>query len=193
MHCSFALANADDPLSFECISSGATISRTGTVTITSASSSVVFGAVPQATTAVGAATYVAPPVPEQAFTWATYDASSGLLQLRNASGVIQCHYAKVRGSGGSRTLLITTLGGNDFEKDWRLQCDPAAYNGASLESPSCVTATTANGVASNSTLVRTFNFAGGGDPVTGGVASTVASVLATAAAAIGAAAAIFMT
>lgn len=172
--------------------SGATISRTGTLTISSASNSVVFGALPQGTAVVGVATYVAPAVPEQTFTWATYDASSGLLQLRNASGVIQCHYAKVRGSGSSRSLLLTTLGGNDFEKDWRLQCNPAAYNGASLESPSCVTASTSTGVATNSTLVRTYSFAGGGDPVTGGVASTVASVLATAAAAVGAAAAILM-
>lgn len=127
----------------------------------------------QGTTTVGPATYVAPADPAQAYQWVRYDSSTKLLYLRRVSDQkIECHYGLINGSGKSRTLTLVTIGAGHGENvDWVNQCDPASYNQFSnglTTTPQCyppVGAPSGSPVAGTSTLIRKFNFLGGGDPV----------------------------
>ncbi len=124
---SFALANADDPRSWECINGGARITRAQTLASSSAGNTFDLGPLAQGTATVGAATYVAPAVPAAAYTWAAYDAATKILSLRRTSDErVECHYAQLEGTGSGRRITMVSLGAGDLDNDWVDQCNPAS-------------------------------------------------------------------
>jgi len=118
---SFALANATDPSSNECLPSGTISSRSATLTASSAGNAFGISNVTMQSLSVGAANYVAPAINQQQFKWSEYNATTHILKLRDASDNIVCHYATMSGTGSSRKIVVVTLGGAAYTNDWMLQ------------------------------------------------------------------------
>lgn len=102
----FGLANASDPLSYECFQpSTLQVQRPQTLRI-GADGAVVLGAMGRATaTGNNNKPYVVNGEAERTFTWISLqDSDKHLVQLRNSSDIIECHYIAVSGSGSSKKV-----------------------------------------------------------------------------------------
>jgi hypothetical protein len=118
---SFALSNASDPSSFECLPSGTISSRPVDLTATTTNSAFTIANMTSQSVTVGAATYLVPAAAAQNYRWAAYDPASHILKLRDTSDNIVCHYATLSGSGANRKITVVTLGGEAYTNDWTLQ------------------------------------------------------------------------
>jgi hypothetical protein len=118
---SFALSNASDPSSFECLPGGTISSRPMVLTASTSNNSFAIANVTSQSVTVGAATYLVPAAEAQNYRWAAYDPASHILKLRDTSDNIVCHYATLSGSGADRKITVVTLGGEVYTNDWTLQ------------------------------------------------------------------------
>lgn len=104
----FGLANATDPLSYECFQpSTLQVQRPQTLRI-GADGSVALGAMGRATaTGNNNKQYVVNGEAERTFTWISLQNSDKhLVQMRNSSGIIECHYMSVTGTGSSKKVRV---------------------------------------------------------------------------------------
>ena len=100
------------------------------------------------------------------------------MQLRNAADQIECHYAKISGSGNSRVLTLITLGGQAVVDNWELQCDPDNYESLPnyMTQPYC-SSFPGTRIAVNSTVITRVNYQGGGEPDTSSAVAHALSAL----------------
>lgn len=155
---SWGQASPTDPNALECMPTGSSFSRPQTLNVSA--TSMLFGPLEAATQAVGVASFSVPPSAAQNYGFASYDPSTNILGIRTggANGTIQCHWAKISGSGSSKTMTVITLGGQAFTNDWTLQCQPSSYSQFSnVESqPACSQVSSTNRAPVNSTILRKY-------------------------------------
>jgi hypothetical protein len=105
--------------SWECLQGGAVSSRPQTVVI-DAAGSVMTSALTSQTFDINGGAYVVPAQPAGAWTWAYFNESSSILQLRPVAAPAspQCFYF----AATATTLTLVDVGGQAVTDDWNLQC-----------------------------------------------------------------------
>lgn len=105
--------------SWECLQGGAVSSRPQTVVI-DAAGSVTTSALTSQTFDINGGAYVVPAQPAGAWTWAYFNESSSILQLRPVAAPAspQCFYF----AATATTLTLVDVGGQAVTDDWNLQC-----------------------------------------------------------------------
>lgn len=155
---SWGQASPTDPNALECMPSGSSFSRAQSLNVST--TNMLFGALDAATQQVGVASFTVPPTAAQNYGFASYDPNTNILSIRNGgpNGTIQCHWAKISGSGSSKKMTIVTLGGQAFTNDWTLQCQPSSYaQFSNVETqPACIQVSSTNRAPVNSTILRQY-------------------------------------
>ena len=110
--------------SWECLQGGAVSSRPQSVVI-DAAGSVTTTALASQTFSINGGEYVVPAQPSAAWTWANFNQSSSILQLRpvEAPASVQCFYFSATAS----SLTLVDVGGQAVTDNWGLQCESATY------------------------------------------------------------------
>ena len=152
----FGLANPSVPGSFECLQNGVVSSRPQTLTI-SADGAVTASALEQQTFTINGGLYVVPAQPAESWTWAAYNSSSSIVQLRPASSPasIECYYLVATSS----TMALVDVGGRAVTDNWALQCSPETYTALPnvLTAPVCVPQTNGTWSPETSTILVTMS------------------------------------
>jgi hypothetical protein len=121
---SFALANASDAASYECVPNSFVFSTPTTVNITSSNKVIYKGSNLQSST-INNNVYTVPARPASVYQWTNFTGTisgGGIVSLRNSAGVISCYYLQ---QTASNQIAIVTLGGGTVT--YVQQCSLASY------------------------------------------------------------------